>query len=64
MNKNIHTISTKPGNAEKYSYMPNYNQPFSHKSKKCQDRQLNGVRKCDGQTNRQTDTHAYGHFDL
>ena len=24
MNKNIHTISTKPGNAEKYSYMPDY----------------------------------------
>ena len=23
---------------------------------------LNGVRKCDGQTDRQTDTHTYGHF--
>ena len=35
MNKNIHTISTKPENADKYSYMHNYIQLFSHKSKKC-----------------------------
>ena len=34
MNKNIHKISTKKGNAEKYSYMPNFTPPFSHESKK------------------------------
>ena len=27
-------------------------------------RPLNGVRKCDGQTHKQTDRHTYGHFDL
>ena len=36
MNKNIHVITTNPENSDKYSYMHNYIQPFSHKSKKCQ----------------------------
>ena len=35
MNKNIHAITTNTENADKYSYMHNYIQPFSHKSMKC-----------------------------
>ena len=49
MNKNIHTITANPENADKYSYMHTYIQPFSHKSKKCQGEEKEKRRKRAGE---------------